>query len=132
MSSATPSQELPKTRKIKQALDQLASSAEDSDVSRAPYTWQRASVQEQPRSRAITHRCRIFQLKPKGLREGMSLYTLVWDSVERPFENKALPRGEVAFEISGTSRQKVQEEAEHYCQNLGRVHITDWHGVGSI
>lgn len=84
------------------------------------------------KAQPATHRCRIYRLSPKGLRKGMSLYTVVWETSEHPLKNEALPRGEVVFDLSNPSPALVEAEIERFSLTLGRAHIADWQAVGSF
>ena len=116
-SRVTTSKELRRTVRVQDALNQLERSS---------------TVRREKGTETITHRCRVFRLDSKAIREGTSVYTVVWDTLERPFRSSALPKGEVYFATSGSSPDAVGKEVESFCRRLGRVVITDWHAAGSV
>ena len=117
MSASSPSEELRRTRKVNEALVQLQSGSKPGGRQGA---------------RAVTHRCRIYRLISKAIPEDRSVYTVVWDTLERPLKNRSLPQGELYFASSGSSHDTLGKELEFFCQRLGRVVISDWNAAGSI
>ncbi len=92
-SRASKSKELRLTVRVQDALGQFERSS---------------SAGKRQETEAVTHRCRVFRLDSKAVREGTSVYTVVWDTLERPFPSGALPKGEVYFATSGSSYDAVE------------------------
>ena len=44
--------------------------------------WRSSSAGKRQETEAVTHRCRVFRLDSKAVREGTSVYTVVWDTLE--------------------------------------------------
>lgn len=109
--------EIRRTVRVQEALNQLERSS---------------AVSSRQETEVITHRCRVFRLNSNAIREGTSVYTIVWDTLEHPFKSGALPKGEVYFATSGSSSDAVGKEIESFCRRLGRVVISDWHSAGSV
>lgn len=111
------SDELRRTVSVREALNRIEKSS---------------GARGRKETEVVTHRCRVFRLDSKAVREGTSVYTVVWDTLERPLRSKALPHGEVYFASSGPSYAAVGREIESFCRRLGRAVITDWHAAGTI
>lgn len=91
-----------------------------------------SELSESANTKGATHRCRIYRIESKAIAEGRSVFTVVWDTVERPLKSESLPTGEIYFATSGSSYDSVVKEAQAFCKRLDRSIISDWSAAGSI
>jgi hypothetical protein len=78
-----------------------------------------------------THRFRLYQYHGKGLQEGEFLYTIVWDTVEQPYDED-IPQGELIFDFNDSSFSVVRQEAQRFCQEHDIVEVVNVRDLGSL
>ncbi len=77
-----------------------------------------------------TSRCRLYLLK-KEILFGKDLYTEVWDSIEWPYPENSLPKGELAATFTGTEAE-IRKQLDNHRREQGFYLRGDWTSRGSI
>jgi hypothetical protein len=129
----SPSEELPRTPGIRDALANLERQCESSAGA-----YGRAVTDEDPQlnedSGAVpaTHRLRLYRYCCEGLEDGEFIYAELWDTLENQSNDENLPPGNVIFTVTSSSLEHVEAEANRYCKDHGIQEIADWRDFGSI
>lgn len=128
-----PSEELPDTAMVEDALAQLERTYHQSGVSAygRVVTQEDKQTSEDLRSVPVTHRFRLFRYQCEGLEDGEFIYAEVWDTAENPSDDD-LPPGQPIKTITDSSLEHVEAEANSFCKGLGPIEIADWRDFGSI